>query len=63
MTKILIPAQDRTVFLPDGTLWPSEGLEDPGTLFTRRRLADGDLIEKPSSIKRPDDAKKPEGDK
>lgn len=63
MTQILIPGQDRTVHLPDGTLWPSQGLEDPGTLFTRRRLRDGDLIVKSKDIRKADEPKKPEGDK
>lgn len=43
----LIAAEGRTVHQADGALWPKEGLEDPGTLFTRRRKTDGDLIVKP----------------
>jgi hypothetical protein len=43
---ILIAAEGRTVHQADGALWPKDGLEDPGTLFTRRRLKDGDLIAK-----------------
>lgn len=46
---ILIAATGRTVHQADGTPWPEDGLEDPGTLFTRRRKADGDLIVKPRS--------------
>lgn len=53
----LIAAEGRTVHLEDGSLWPKEGLEDPGTLFTRRRLADGDLIVKPRATSK----KTPEG--
>ncbi|KQY45352.1 hypothetical protein ASD46_09545 [Rhizobium sp. Root491] len=56
--KILIAAEGRTVHLPDGSEWPKEGLHDPDTHFTRRRIADSDLIEKPR-----EPAKKPEGDK
>lgn len=46
-TKILVAAEGRTVHQPDGTLWPVEGMDDPETHFTRRRIADGDLIVKP----------------
>lgn len=53
----LIAAQGCTVHQADGTPWPKEGLEDPGTLFTRRRLADGDLIVKPRATSK----KTPEG--
>ncbi|MCZ7893320.1 DUF2635 domain-containing protein [Agrobacterium salinitolerans] len=62
-TKTLIAAEGRTVHLPDGTEWPKEGLPDPNTHFTRRRIADGDLIEKPARTAKSDEAKKPEGDK
>lgn len=53
----LIAAEGRTVRQGDGTPWPKDGLEDPGTLFTRRRLADGDLIVKPRTASK----KTPEG--
>ncbi|MBB3963486.1 DUF2635 domain-containing protein [Rhizobium metallidurans] len=43
--KFLKPAEGRTVDQPDGTPWPPEGMEAPDTLFVRRRIADGDLIE------------------
>ncbi|WP_168208139.1 DUF2635 domain-containing protein [Agrobacterium sp. T29] len=52
-TKTLIAAEGRTVLLLDGTEWPKEGLPDPNTLFTRRRIADGDLIEKPADAAQP----------
>lgn len=42
--KVLIAADGRTVHLPDGSEWPKEGLPDPDTHFTRRRIADGDLV-------------------
>lgn len=51
---ILIPGEGRTVRQEDGSPWPAEGLPDPDTLFSRRRLRDGDLVEQPKS-------KKPEG--
>lgn len=41
---ILVAAEGRTVLQEDGRPWPVEGLPDPDTLFTRRRLNDGDLI-------------------
>ena len=51
MTKvqILIQGEGRTVLQEDGTSWPADGLEDPQTLFTRRRIADGDLIQAPDA--------------
>lgn len=49
MSKTLIAAEGRTVLTDDGKPWPAEGLPDPGTLFTRRRLADGDLVEMPET--------------
>ncbi len=61
--KVLIAAEGRTVHLPDGSEWPKEGLPDPDTHFTRRRIADGDLIEKPARSAKSEEAKKPEGDK
>lgn len=42
--KVLIAAEGRTVHQPDGSEWPKDGLPDPNTHFTRRRIADGDLI-------------------
>lgn len=50
--RILIAAEGRTVFQPDGAPWPADGLPDPDTRFTRRRLADGDLIVKPARTAR-----------
>ncbi|QRF50005.1 DUF2635 domain-containing protein [Rhizobium rosettiformans] len=52
----LAPAKDRLVPQEDGTPWPTEGMEDPDTLYTRRRVADGDLVK----VSAP---KKPEGEK
>ena len=49
MARILIAAEGRTVFAEDKTSWPADGLPDPDTLFSRRRLADGDLIVKPET--------------
>ena len=45
MAKILKAAEGRTVDQEDGTPWPTEGLPAPDTLFVRRRLLDGDLVE------------------
>lgn len=42
--RILVQAEGRTVLQEDGSAWPAKGIEDPGTLFTRRRLKDGDLV-------------------
>lgn len=47
--KTLVAAEGRTVLTEDGALWPAEGMDDPETLFTRRRLADGDLVIKPAA--------------
>lgn len=43
--KVLKPADGRTVDQEDGTPWPAEGMPAPDTLFVRRRLRDGDLVE------------------
>lgn len=45
-TLYLKPAPGRSVDQPD-TLqpWPAEGMETASTLFVRRRLKDGDLVE------------------
>lgn len=45
MAKFLKEAEGRSVYLPDGNRWPAEGALDPETYFTRRRIADGDLVE------------------
>lgn len=45
MTKFLKPAEGRTVHLETGEPWPLDGMEAPDTLFVRRRLTDGDLVE------------------
>lgn len=39
------PAEGCTVDQEDGTPWPAEGMDAPNTLFNRRRIACGDLIE------------------
>lgn len=58
MTKFLKPAEGRTVHLPDGPPFNSEGMEVEESLFIRRRLADGDLIEaeRPKASADPDPA-------
>lgn len=45
MMKFLKPAPGRTVHLPDGTEVPATGMDIEDSLFRRRRLTDGDLIE------------------
>ncbi|MBD8686574.1 MULTISPECIES: DUF2635 domain-containing protein [unclassified Rhizobium] len=52
--KFLKPAEGRTVDCVDGSPWPTDGMEAEDTLFVRRRIADGDLIDAT-----PDDAPKP----
>jgi hypothetical protein len=42
--RILVQAEGRTVLQEDGSAWPADGIEDPDTHFTRRRLKDGDLV-------------------
>ena len=46
---ILIVGEGRTVLQEDGRPWPTEGLPDPDTLFSRRRKADGDLVVAPET--------------
>lgn len=48
--RILIAAPGRTVLQEDGRSWPAEGMEDPNTLFTRRRIADLDLVDAPDDV-------------
>ncbi|MDL2401253.1 DUF2635 domain-containing protein [Rhizobium mayense] len=45
MGKYLKPGPGRTVFQEDGRLWPADGMDAENTLYIRRRLKDGDLIE------------------
>ncbi|SIQ23892.1 Protein of unknown function [Rhizobium sp. RU35A] len=45
MTKFLKPAEGRTIDQETGEPWPIDGMDAPDTLFVRRRLIDGDLIE------------------
>jgi hypothetical protein len=44
-TRFLKPAPGRHVDQLDGTPWPADGMDAESTLFVRRRLKDGDLIE------------------
>ncbi len=39
------PAEGCTVDQEDGRPWPAEGMDAPNTLFVRRRISCGDLIE------------------
>lgn len=64
MTKFLKPAEGRTVDQVDGTPWPAGGMDADDTLFVRRRIADGDLVEATPEDAKPDqdepaDASKP----
>lgn len=43
--KTLMLAEGRTVPMEDGKDWPAEGATVEVTLYIRRRLADGDLVE------------------
>ncbi|ANM05230.1 hypothetical protein AMC78_CH03161 [Rhizobium phaseoli] len=46
------PAEGCTVDQEDGRPWPAEGMDAPNTLFVRRRIACGDLVEteKPTEV-------------
>lgn len=61
--KFLKPAEGRTVHQPDGAPWPADGMEAPSTLFVRRRIADGDLIEVEASVETDAPTPKPKGGK
>ncbi|MBD8554917.1 DUF2635 domain-containing protein [Rhizobium sp. CFBP 8762] len=45
MTTVYKQAEGRTVLQEDGSAWPQDGRAIPDTLFFRRRVADGDLVE------------------
>ena len=45
------PAEGRRVRLEDGMIVPEDGIETELTMFVRRRLDDGDLVEVPASAK------------
>ncbi len=44
-TRYLKPAPGRAVYQMDGRPWPADGMDAENSLFVRRRLKDGDLIE------------------
>ncbi|MGN6777573.1 DUF2635 domain-containing protein [Rhizobium sp.] len=48
MKKFLKQAEGRTVPQQDGTAWPADGMDAEDTLYVRRRIADGDLVEVPA---------------
>lgn len=52
-TRFLKPAPGRHVDQLDGTPWPTDGMDAPDTLFVRRRLKDGDLIETSQPVASP----------
>lgn len=43
--KYLKPAPGRAVYQMDGKPWPADGMDAENSLFVRRRLKDGDLVE------------------
>ncbi|PDT05703.1 hypothetical protein CO666_03615 [Rhizobium chutanense] len=45
MLGFLKPAEGMTVDQEDGRPWPANGMDAPNTLFVRRRIACGDLVE------------------
>ncbi|MGM5088002.1 DUF2635 domain-containing protein [Rhizobium sp. 814_E9_N1_1] len=45
MLGFLKPAEGCTVDQEDGAPWPVDGMDAPNTLFVRRRIACGDLVE------------------
>ncbi|RFB92051.1 hypothetical protein B5K08_15830 [Rhizobium leguminosarum bv. trifolii] len=45
MLGFLKPAEGCTVDQEDGRPWPAVGMDAPNTLFVRRRIACGDLVE------------------
>lgn len=44
-TKYLKPAPGRAIYQMDGKPWPADGMDAENSLFVRRRLKDGDLVE------------------
>jgi hypothetical protein len=55
MLGFLKPAEGCTVDQEDGTPWPSDGMDAPNTLFVRRRIACGDLVEAERPVVAPAD--------
>lgn len=48
--KRLMLAEGRSVPMEDGSAWPAEGAPVEVTLYIRRRIRDGDLVDAPESI-------------
>lgn len=44
------PAEGMTVDQENGTPWPADGMDAPDTLFVRRRIACGDLVEGDATV-------------
>lgn len=61
MDKIMIAAEGRTVPQEDGQPWPAEGKVPEDTFYNRRRVADGDLVEKPDAPEAVAPETKPKG--
>lgn len=61
MNRFLKAAEGRSVLAEDGTAWPQAGAWADDTLYIRRRLADGDLIEAEPARKAKDEPKNDTG--
>lgn len=48
--KRLMLAEGRSVPMEDGSAWPAEGATVEVTLYIRRRLRDGDLVEASAAV-------------
>lgn len=57
--KTLKLADGRKVPMEDGKAWPAEGASVEVTLYIRRRLADGDLVEVEPQATAPAEADSP----
>ncbi|MGO8323680.1 DUF2635 domain-containing protein [Rhizobium ruizarguesonis] len=58
------PAEGMTVDQENGTPWPADGMDAPNTLFVRRRITCGDLVEADANeTETPSRARRFKGDK
>ncbi|MGZ2500430.1 DUF2635 domain-containing protein [Rhizobium leguminosarum] len=55
MLGFLKPAEGCTVDQEEGSPWPADGMDAPNTLFVRRRIACGDLVEAERPVEAPAD--------
>ncbi|XKM42028.1 DUF2635 domain-containing protein [Rhizobium ruizarguesonis] len=57
------PAEGMTVDQENGTPWPADGMDALNTLFVRRRIACGDLVEADATeTETPSRARRSKGD-